>query len=300
METTWTGRGEDGEAGAAVASGLEAGVVSDFVVDVESSGAAGVGITLEGNTVVVTASGGAVELVAVGGEAGTEGQEAEGAWDWAGRGGATPGGDVAGGGTVVPVSSCSVRQSGCSALLVLEVLSVVLVGGMAGGTAGGTVSTTGSLLTPGFDRPGVAALGTPCLAFSPSLTGSGAVAESFRGRPRLRFGESVRFPSSAGEVGCKGGVTVLSGSANLGGVFGGRPLFRFTGTRELTPASDKTAVPSLPGADSVRRAWPPPLPLPAGSCCSLSWAAILDSVSSLRRTGRFLSTGMSGERCGRE
>lgn len=178
-------------------------------------------------------------------------------------------------------------------LVLLEALLAALVGGEADGAVS-------SLLTPSLDIPGVPAAGIPCRAFCPSLTVSGTVAESFRGRPRLRLGESVGFPSSGREVGWEGGVTVLSGSANLGGVFGGRPLFLFTGTRELTLDSEEAGAPSRPGAVSARRAWPPPLPRPAGSCCSPSWAAIRDSVSSLRRTGRFLSTGMSGERCGGE
>lgn len=107
-ESTWTGRGE-GETGEGAGAALEAGVVPsvfDSVVvtlveteDLESggalagAGAAGVVFTLGGDAGVVVAaagSGGAVELGAVGGTAGTETQEAEGAWDWAGRGGATP------------------------------------------------------------------------------------------------------------------------------------------------------------------------------------------------------------------
>lgn len=109
-ESTWTGRGE-GETGEGAGDALEAGVVPsmfDSVVftlveteDLESggalasAGAAGVSFTLGGDAVVAAGSGGAVELGAVGGTAGTETQEAEGAWDWAGRGGATPGGAAA-------------------------------------------------------------------------------------------------------------------------------------------------------------------------------------------------------------
>lgn len=116
VETTWTGSGE--VAGAA-AAGVEAGVVSELVVVVESNGAARFVFTLGGDEVVMATSGGAVELAAVGGGAGAEGQEAEGASDWAGRGGASTGGDVANGSDVVSANGSSVGRSGGSALLVL-------------------------------------------------------------------------------------------------------------------------------------------------------------------------------------
>lgn len=94
------------------------------------------------------------------------------------------------------------------------------------------------------------------LELCPSLSGKFEV--SLRGRPLLRFGERGGFPSSFGEVGC-----VLSVSGNLGGVFGGRPLFLFTGaTREFTLESVEVEVVSLPGITSVFFDWFPPLPLP--------------------------------------
>lgn len=137
------------------------------------------------------------------------------------------------------------------------------------------------------------------LEFCPAPTVSGAVIESLRGRPLLRFGERGGLPSSLGDVGCGGGDTVNSGSGTLGGVLGGRPLFLFIGAMtELTLGS--VEVLSLPGGVSVFLGWFPPLPLPRCCCCSPSWAAMRDSVSSRRRTGRFLSTGMSGERWGGE
>lgn len=137
------------------------------------------------------------------------------------------------------------------------------------------------------------------LEFCPAPTVSGAVVESLRGRPLLRFGERGGLPSSFGEAGGRGGDTLHSGSDTLGGVLGGRPLFLFIGAiTELTLGSAE--VLSLPGGVSVFLGWFPPLPLPRCWCCSPSWAAIRDSVSSLRRTGRFLSTGMSGERWGGE
>lgn len=111
VETTWTGRGEDGEAGGAAAATVGAGVVSvvsDLVVVVESSGASGVGFTHGGDAVVVATSVGQPAAVRVG--SGTEGREAKGAWEWAGRGGVTPGGDVANGGAGAPVSGSSVGQ----------------------------------------------------------------------------------------------------------------------------------------------------------------------------------------------
>lgn len=138
------------------------------------------------------------------------------------------------------------------------------------------------------------------LKFCPSPTVSGTVVESLRGRPLLRFGERGGFPSSVGEVGGEGIVIVLSGSDNLGGVLGGRPLFLFKGVpTEFTPDSARDEVGSLPGSMSTFLGWFPPLPLPRWSC-SPSCAAMRDSVSNLRRTGRFLRTGMSGERCGGE
>lgn len=314
VETTWG----DGGTGEGVGAGLEDGVVLsllDFVTftfvettDLGSSealgraGASGGGFKLGGDVVVVAGTGGAVEQDPDEGRAGTT-EEAEDSWDCTGGAvfkgeGSLRGTEAVAKGLLAVVQlrgafGASLLQSISSALVVLETLLVVLIGGVADGTVS-------SLLTPSFAKPGVPAAGTPCLAFCPSPIVSGAVEESFRGRPRLRFGESVRFPSSAGEVGWEGGVTICFTSANLGGVFGGRPLFLFTGTRELTLDSEEATAPSLPGAVSTLRAWLPPLPLPTASCCSPSWAAIRDSVSSLRRTGRFLSTGMSGERCGGE
>lgn len=126
------------------------------------------------------------------------------------------------------------------------------------------------------------------------LSVSGNDVESLRGRPLLRFGERggfPSFPSSLGEVGCGEGLAVWSGSVILGGVLGGLPLLRFKGVvREFIFESVELEGVSL---HSVFLAWLPPLPL---CCCSPSWAAMRDSVSTLRRTGRFLNTGMSGER----
>lgn len=137
----------------------------------------------------------------------------------------------------------------------------------SGCVADGTVS---SLLTSGFDVLGTPVVGVSCLEFCPSLMVSGIFAESFRGRPLLRFGESGGFPSSLGEVGWEGGVTVVSDSGNLGGVLGGRPLFLFTGTRELALDSEVVEMASLPRPVSVLRDWFAPLPLPGRSCCSPS------------------------------
>lgn len=89
------------------------------------------------------------------------------------------------------------------------------------------------------------------LEFCPSLTVSGMVVESLRGRPLFRFGERGGFPSH-GELGCGEGVTLLSSSGNLGTVLGGRPLFLFKGvTRELTLDSVEAEVASFPGGVSV-------------------------------------------------
>lgn len=122
------------------------------------------------------------------------------------------------------------------------------------------------------------------------------VVESLRGRPLLRLGDSGGFPSSIAEMGCGHVVDALSSSGSLVGVLGGRPLFLFKGgMREfmLDSAAEVEAA-SLPGGMSVFLDWFTPRPLPR--CCSPIWAAIRDSVSNLRRTGRFLSTGMSGDR----
>lgn len=131
------------------------------------------------------------------------------------------------------------------------------------------VGTVGSVLASVFDIPDTPVMVVACLEFCPSLTGSGMVVESLRGRPRLRFGERGGFPCSFGEVGCVEGVTVLSCSGNLGGVLGGRPLFLFKGvTREFTLDSVEVEVGSLPGGTSVFLGWLPPLPLPICCCCS--------------------------------
>lgn len=131
--------------------------------------------------------------------------------------------------------------------------------------------TVGSVLASVFDIPGTPVVVVSFLEFCPSLTVSGMVVESLRGRPLLRFGESGGFPSSLGEVGCVEGATVLSDSGNLGGVLGGRPLFLFKGvTRELTLDSVEVEVASFPGGMSVFRDWLLPLPLPRCCCCSPS------------------------------
>lgn len=127
------------------------------------------------------------------------------------------------------------------------------------------------MLASVFDIPDTPVVAFSFLEFCPSLTVSGMVVESLRGRPLLRFGERGGFPSSLGEVGCGEGVTVLSGSGNLGGVLGGRPLFLFKGvTREFTLESVEVEAVSLPGVMSVFLDWFPPLPLPRCCCCSPS------------------------------
>lgn len=127
----------------------------------------------------------------------------------------------------------------------------------------------GSVLASVFDRSDTPVGVFSFLEFCPSLTVSGVVVESLRGRPLLRFGERGGFPSSLGEVGSGEGATVLSGSGNLGGVFGGRPLFLFKGvTRELDSVAVEVA--SLPGGVSVFLDWFHPLPRPRCCCCSIS------------------------------
>lgn len=119
------------------------------------------------------------------------------------------------------------------------------------------------MLASVFDIPDMSAVMISFLEFCPSQTASGMVVESLRGRPRLRFGERGGFPSSFGEVGCGEEVAVLSGSDNLGGVLGGRPLFLFKGVaKEFTLDSVEVEEASLPGGVSVFLGWFPPLPLP--------------------------------------
>lgn len=128
----------------------------------------------------------------------------------------------------------------------------------------------GSVLASGLDKPDTSVVVVSFLEFCPSPTLSGMLVESLRGRPRLRFGDSGGFPSSLGVAGC-GGVTVLSGSGNLGGVLGGRPLFLFKGvTREFTLDSVEVEVASLPGVVSVFLHRFPPRPRPRCCCCSPS------------------------------
>lgn len=122
-----------------------------------------------------------------------------------------------------------------------------------------------------------------------------------RGRPLLRFGDTGGVPSSPGDMGCVEGATMLSDSGNTDGVLGGRPLFLFNGaTGEFTLESVEVELVDFPGGVSVFLDWLPPLPRPKYCCCSPICAAIRDSVSNRRRTGRFLNTGMSGERWGGE
>lgn len=129
----------------------------------------------------------------------------------------------------------------------------------------------GSVLASVFDIQDTQVVVVSFLEFCPSLTVSGVVVESLRGRPLLRFGERGGLPSSLGEVGCGEGVTVLSDSGNLGGVLGGRPLFLFKGvTREFTLDSVEVKVLSLPGGMSIFLDWFPPLPRPRCCCCSPS------------------------------
>lgn len=129
----------------------------------------------------------------------------------------------------------------------------------------------GCVLASGFDKPDTSVAEVSVLEFCPSLMVSGMVVESLRGRPLLRFGERGGFPSSLGEPGCGEGVTVLSGSGNLEGVLGGRPLFLFKGvTREFTLDSVEVEVVSLPGGVSVFLDWFPPRPRPRCCCCSPS------------------------------
>lgn len=140
--------------------------------------------------------------------------------------------------------------------------------GVSNSRGGGTV---GSVIVSVFNTPETPVVVVSFLEFCPSLTVSRKVVESLRGRPRLRFGERGGCPSSLGEVGCGEGVTVLSGSGNLGEVLGGRPLFLFKGVaREFTLDSVEVEVASLPGGMSVFLAWFPPLPLPRCCCCSPS------------------------------
>ena len=132
------------------------------------------------------------------------------------------------------------------------------------------------------------------LAFCPVM--SGTAEASFRGRPLLRFGEMVGLAGGGGGGG-KGW------SEGEGGVLGGLPRFLFTGVgaTEFSPGPVPVAAGSLPGGVSVFLSCAAaPRPRPSWCCCSLSWAAMRDSVSSRRRTGRFLSTGMSGDAWGRE
>lgn len=105
--------------------------------------------------------------------------------------------------------------------------------------------------------------------FCPSPATSGVVTESLRGRPLLRFGEGGRFSSSIGEVGM--GLIVSSDSSNLGGVFGGRPLFLFNGVAvELKGDSVELKAVSFPGMGSVFLDWFGPRPRPTCCCCSPS------------------------------
>lgn len=105
--------------------------------------------------------------------------------------------------------------------------------------------------------------------FCPSLTVSVVVVESLRGRPLLRLGDRVGFPSSLGKVGCNECVTVPSPSGSLGGVLGGRPLFLFNGvTSEFILDSVEAVVGSFPGTGSAFLDKFAPLPLPR--CCSPS------------------------------
>lgn len=122
-----------------------------------------------------------------------------------------------------------------------------------------------------FDEPDASAAYVSFLEFCSSLTTSGVVVESFRGRPLLRFGESGGFPSSLGEVCCGDGVTVPSGSDTLRVDLGGRPLFLFKGvSREFPQDSAEVEVASLPSGVSVLLDWFPPRPLPRCCCCCCS------------------------------
>lgn len=62
--------------------------------------------------------------------------------------------------------------------------------------------TVDSVLASVFDITDTPAVVVSFLEFWPSLTVSGVVVESLRGRPLLRFGERGGFPSSTGKVGC--------------------------------------------------------------------------------------------------
>lgn len=129
----------------------------------------------------------------------------------------------------------------------------------------------GTVLASGLDKPDTAVVVVSFLKFCPSPTLSDVVVESLRGRPRLRFGDSGGFPSWLSLAGCGVGVPVLSGSGNLGGVLGGRPLFLFKGvTREFTLGSVEVDVGSLSGVASVFLHWFPPRPRPRCCCCSPS------------------------------
>ena len=81
--------------------------------------------------------------------------------------------------------------------------------------------------------------GSSFLALAVSVLTVTGVA-SLRGRPLLRLGEMGGLLSWRGTAGRRGGTCSGLGSAALGGVLGGLPRFRLTGTAG-------SAGPSLPG-----------------------------------------------------
>lgn len=127
------------------------------------------------------------------------------------------------------------------------------------------------------------------------------VVESLRGRPLLRFGETGGLCS--GLVFWVTGIFCCGKSGPLCGILGGRPLLRFSGTGLFTFESlgaGQFAALSLSELafcflGDKADLHPNPRPLPTN--CSPNCAAIRDSISSCRRTGRFRRTGMSGEWC---
>lgn len=108
----------------------------------------------------------------------------------------------------------------------------------------GADGSSGSVLTASDREPGW--LVVLEVELCPAPTAFFTVVESLRGRPRLRFGERAGLPSLA-EVGWGGDTCSGWDTANLRGVLGGRPLFRFTGGVELALLAGEDTFPSFPG-----------------------------------------------------
>lgn len=113
----------------------------------------------------------------------------------------------------------------------------------------GDETVVGSVLVSVFNKlesSVVVVVAVSVLEFCPSQMLSGV--KSLQGRPLFRFGDREGFPSSVGDVGCGEGegqgegeaADLLSGSVNLGGVLGGRPLFLLKGvTKEFKLDSEE-------------------------------------------------------------